>query len=148
MRAPHRVPRASVPDPKTTANPRHSQPIQTCPRRAPIPTPSRGRFTTKTAVPATAWMTIVKAEEPGGAPKGFSPGPGTGYGLSTLITLATPNPVSRNPSPIPNNAGHALHRPVNQQDSVEYPGRRTDPAMAVGTNRPRRSARPDTPVAT
>src|SRR5664280_2427277 len=93
-------------------------------------------------------MTTVKADEPGGAPKGFSPGPGTGYGFSALITLATPNPVSRKPTPTPSSAGHRLHRPVSAHPRVAYAGSRAEAAIAVGASRPMRSARPDTPVAT
>src|SRR6476661_3517614 len=101
-----------------------------------------------TAAPHTAWTPRVTPADPGRLVNGFSPGAGTAYCLTALVTQATAKPLSAKAHPTPKVAGSRRQGAPNTGPRTAYRGTHTRAIRPEGKSRPSRSLTPSTPEAT
>src|SRR6476620_2688748 len=101
-----------------------------------------------TAAPHTACTPRVTPADPGRLVNGFSPGAGTAYCFTALVTQATAKPLSAQAHATPNVAGSSFQGAPNTGPSTAYVGTQTTAINPDGNRRPSRSLTPSTPEAT
>src|SRR6476661_3339843 len=101
-----------------------------------------------TAAPHTACTPRVTPADPGRLVNGFSPGAGTAYCFTALVTQATAKPLSAKAHAVPKVAGSMRQGAPTTGPSTAYTGTHTTAIRPEGKRRPSRSLTPSTPDAT